>query len=149
MGSHFLPHPQGAQSPARWFKLFLVTPTAGLTPFPSPGSRFRLCDAGTTRQLCEWPGLLREPGGQPPSGGQWERVPPGADPHRGQPAWVREKQGEVFLGWRAATVAGVVRDHSVPGREPEWKDKILVLDVGMVVQRAVHQTLVYTSPWGV
>ena len=59
---------------------------------------------------------------------------------------MREEQGEVFLGWRAATVAGVVRDHSVPGKEPEWKDKILVLDVGMVVQQAVHQTLSTLHP---
>lgn len=89
-----------------------------LTLIPHPGSRFRLRDPGTTRQLCERPGLLREPGGQPPCGGQREGVPPGADPLRRQLAWVRdggwvlmvvgeavpllgEKRGEPEMKWRS------------------------------------------------
>lgn len=45
---------------------------------------------------------------------------------------MREGQGQVFLRWRVAMVAGVevVRDHSTPGRGPERRDKFLVLDGG-------------------
>lgn len=97
-GSSLPPHLLETQSPSREFRLFLPLCPC-LTQFSLPGSRFRLCDSGTTRQLCEWPGLLWQPGGQPASGGQWEGVPLGEDPHWGQPAWVRGS-GWNWCWWR-------------------------------------------------
>ena len=86
-----------------------------LTLIPHPGSRFRLRDPGTTRQLCERPGLLREPGGQPPWGGPREGVPPGADPLRRQLAWVRDG------GWVLMVVGEAVPLLEEKRGEPEMK----------------------------
>jgi len=64
-------------------RIILNTPwTGSLTASASSGAGLRLRDEVRREERREQPGLIRQPGGQPPRHREWKTLPSGPDHHR-------------------------------------------------------------------